>query len=61
MARMASLEEAGRSFDLDFWGKVGHEGRFAAAWEMVIETFLLRGEDAGQLRLRRSVQGVERR
>ncbi len=49
-------------FDHDFWQKMGHEKKFAAAWEMVNEVALIRGEkDAGQSRLQRSVQTIKRR
>ena len=49
-------------FDRDFWGKMGHEKKFAAAWEMVNEVALIRGEkDARQPRLQRSVQTIKRR
>lgn len=49
-------------FDRDFWRKMGHEKKFAAAWEMVNEVALIRGEkDARQPRLQRSVQTIKRR
>ncbi len=31
-------------FEKEFWAKAGHEERFAAAWEMVNEVGLIRGE-----------------
>ena len=49
------------SFDLEFWQKVGAEGRFAAAWEMVQEVLAFRGQDGDQPRLQRSVTRVIRR
>jgi hypothetical protein len=60
MARLSSRETAGRRFDLEFWDRVGPEGRFAAAWDMVLETLHLRGDDASEPRLRRSVQSIQR-
>jgi hypothetical protein len=49
-------------FDHAFWKNAGHEARFAAAWEMVDEVALIRGEkDAGQPGLQRSVQHIQRR
>jgi hypothetical protein len=54
-------QEDDGSFDLEFWGRVGAEGRFAAAWEMISEATTLRGEDAGEPRLQRSVLRVLRR
>jgi hypothetical protein len=57
--RSSGLED---EFDRDFWRKMGHEKRFAAAWEMVNEVALVRGEkDAGQPRLQRSIQTIKRR
>lgn len=55
MARLAKRSGLDRSFDLEFWSAVGAEGRFAATWDMVAETAALRGQDAGELRLQRSV------
>lgn len=56
MARLLSNAAADDgSFDLEFWHRVGVEGRFAAAWEMTAEVAALRGEDAWQPRLQRSV------
>ena len=54
--------EAGeRAFDQRFWREQGPEARFAAAWEMVSEVRLIRGEDGRQPRLQRSVQRIQRR
>jgi hypothetical protein len=55
MARLTKKSALDRSFDLEFWSAVGAEGRFAATWEMVAETAAMRGKDAGELRLQRSV------
>lgn len=49
------------SFDLEFWRKVGAEGLFAAAWEMVQEVAAFRGQDGSQPRLQRSVTRTIRR
>ncbi len=49
-------------FNREFWRDMDPEKKFAAAWEMVIEVALIRGEkDAGQSRLQRSVQNIIRR
>jgi hypothetical protein len=42
-------------FDLEFWRRVGAEGIFAAAWEMVQEVRAMRGEDGDEPRLQRSI------
>ena len=59
MARLVKLEEADRSFDLDFWERVGAEGRLEALWEMVREALMLRGINADPPRLQRSVERVQ--
>jgi hypothetical protein len=48
-------------FDREFWRKAGHEARWVAAHEMVIETELFRGRHAGEFRLQRTVESVQRR
>jgi hypothetical protein len=49
-------------FDLEFWRNMEPEKKFAAAWEMVNEIALLRGEkNASQSGLQRSVQTIKRR
>jgi len=53
------------AFDRDFWRKVGPEGIFEAAWDMVREHRVMRGEagndDGDEPRLQRSVLRVIRR
>ncbi len=61
MARLVERDKADRSFDLDFWQKVGAKGRFEAAWQMVIEVQAFRGKNVDQSRLQRSVQSIKRR
>jgi hypothetical protein len=58
MERLVRLGEAGRSFDLEFWERVGAEGRFEAVWAMVKDMHRLKGHDADPARLQRSVEGV---
>ncbi|NIM10522.1 MAG: hypothetical protein GTO45_00890 [Candidatus Aminicenantes bacterium] len=49
-------------FDREFWGKMDPEKKFAAAWEMINEVALIRGEkNAGKPRLQRSIQTIKRR
>ena len=61
MARLIRRDEDDGSFDLEFWDRVGPEGRFSAAWDMVRERFAMRGMDADESRLQRSVLSVQRR
>ncbi|MCI0692218.1 hypothetical protein L0337_09480 [candidate division KSB1 bacterium] len=62
MARVVTREQHGkRSFDMEFWQKVGDVGRFAAAWQMVKEVQLIRGQSGELPRLQKSVTRVIRR
>jgi hypothetical protein len=60
MARLIKAKEMDRSFDLAFWKRVGAEGRFSAAWDMVLEVNAIRGKETTESRLQRSVQNIER-
>jgi hypothetical protein len=60
MARLIRAVEMDRAFDLEFWDRVGAEGRFSAAWEMVLEVNAIRGKERHEPRLRRSVQTIQR-
>jgi hypothetical protein len=48
-------------FDFEFWKKIGPEGIFEAAWDMVREHRAMRGIDGDEPRLQRSVLRVIRR
>jgi hypothetical protein len=60
MARLVKAKDMDRSFDLLFWERVGAEGRFAAAWQMVSEVNAIKGKDTGESRLQRSVQSIQK-
>ena len=49
------------TFDLAFWRRVGPEGIFAAAWEMVEERRSFEGHGGDEPRLQRSVLRIVRR
>ena len=58
--KQGSVQET--EFNRDFWRKMEPEKKFAAAWEMVNEVALFKGEkNAFQSRLQRSVQTIKRR
>jgi hypothetical protein len=59
LTRRGSPEE--KEFDRWFWREQGHEGRFAAACEMVDMVDHIRGREVGDYRLQRSVQTLQRR
>ncbi len=65
MERLVRLEDADREFDLEYWDRVGCEGRFEAIVAMLCDSLKLRGEEnreernADPPRLQRSVERVE--
>ena len=61
MSKLVLLNNMDRSFDLEFWDKVGVQGRFQALWQMVLEAEAIKGKNAEQSRLQRSVQNIKRR
>jgi len=62
MARVSTREQhSDRSFDIEFWQRVGEVGRVAAAWQMVKEVQLIRGQSGELLRMQKSVGRVIRR
>lgn len=62
MARVSTREQhSNRSFDLEFWHKVGDAGRAAAAWQMIKELQLIRGQSGELPPFQKSVARVIRR
>lgn len=58
--RIGKVEELDRSFDLKFWQAQSDADRFAAAWELVVHSFIIKGKDVSQLRLQRTVERIQR-
>jgi hypothetical protein len=62
MSRVATrAQHDDRSFDIEFWRMVGPAGRLAAAWHMIAEVQLMRGQGGELPRMDRSVTRVLRR
>ena len=61
MGRLVPRKSLDRSFDLIFWKKVGVQGRFEAAWEMVRELVDWNPRYGHQQRLRRSIASLKLR
>ena len=62
MARVSTREQhSERSFDIEFWERVGDVGRMAAAWQMVKEAQLIQGKSGELPRMQKSVACVIRR
>ena len=60
MERMGRLEDLDRSFDVAFWQRQGSNAIFAAAWEMVVEHWRMKGGDESELELQRIVECIRR-
>ena len=59
MERLVPLGKADRSFDLEFWRRVGSAKKFGAAWQMVLDYWKEQGKSEDQLRLRRDVERLK--
>lgn len=60
MERYGRIEDLDRSFDIKFWQQQTATARFAAAWELVVVAYKIKGKDEDQLRLQRSVENYQR-
>ncbi len=60
MQRLVRLEDADRSFDIEFWQKLGDQAIFAAAWEMVVFANEFKGRDASELTFQRTLTKIQR-
>jgi hypothetical protein len=60
MERLTRLEDADRSFDIEFWQQLGDAAIFAAAWEMVIFAHKFKGRDASELAFQRTLKKIQR-
>ena len=56
MERLVPLKAADRSFDLEFWRRVGSARKFEIAWQMVLDYWKRQGKSEDQLRFRRDVE-----
>lgn len=60
MSRLTRLEDADRSFDIEFWQRQGPAAIFAAAWEMVVFATEFKGRDASELTFQRTLKKTKR-
>jgi hypothetical protein len=60
MERKVQLDQMDRSFDVEYWQRLGPEAIFEAAWEMVVQAWKVKGRDPNELRLQRSVEAIQR-
>ena len=60
MERFGRLQDADRSFDIEYWQQQGDAAIFEAAWELAEFYHRAQGMDADELRLQRSVENIQR-
>jgi hypothetical protein len=60
VVRKIRLKEDDGSFDATFWAGVTPEARLEAVWQATLDYAALKGIDASELRLKRSVVRTER-
>jgi hypothetical protein len=53
-------ERPDREFDIQFWQGLSSEARAAAGWELVTTYWEMKGKNADELRLQRSVESIQR-
>lgn len=58
--RTGKIEEMDRSFDIKFWQAQSDADRFAAAWELVVHSYIIKGKDVSELRLQRDIENFQR-
>lgn len=57
--RMGPMAAAGRSFDVEFWQRQGSNAIFAAAWEMVVESYRWKKKSESELAFQRTAERLE--
>ncbi len=60
MERKGRIEDLDRSFDIEYWQRLGPEAIFSAAWHMVVQAWEWKGRSADELRLQRTIERIER-
>ena len=59
LEKLTTLESLDRSFDLMFWQQQSATARFGAAWELVEFAWHVKGRDATELRIQRTVESLQ--
>lgn len=60
MSRLTRLEDLDRSFDVEFWQRLGDAAIFEAAWEMVLFAHRFKGRNASELAFQRTLKKIQR-
>lgn len=56
MERKGRIEDLDRSFDVEYWQRLGPSAIFKAAWELIELHHRQSGRDINELRVQRSVE-----
>jgi hypothetical protein len=60
MMRFGRLSDIDRSFDIEYWQRLGDTAIFRAAWDMVEFYYRQQGCSADELRLQSSIESFQR-
>jgi hypothetical protein len=60
MERYGRLPDMDRSFDIEYWQRLGPAAIFEAAWQMTVDAHALQPGGPNELRLRRTVENLQR-
>jgi hypothetical protein len=60
MERFGNIQDAGRSFDIEYWQRQGDAAIYRAAWELVEFYHCEQGMEPDELRLQRSIENLQR-
>jgi hypothetical protein len=61
MERYGRISEMDRSFDIEYWQRLGPEAIFEAAWQMAVDTHRRGAGGSDELRLRRTLEHFQRK
>ena len=61
MERFGHLQDADRSFDIEYWQRQGDAAIFEAAWELAVFYHRDQGMGPDELRLQRSLENLQRK
>ena len=54
--RRGRVKDVDRRFDIEYWQSRGSNAIFAAAWEMVVEAWRLKGRDESELEFQQTIK-----
>jgi len=60
MERFGKIQDAGRSFNIEYWQRQGDAAIYRAAWELVEFYHREQGMEPDELRLQRSIENFQR-